>query len=850
MSEKTGISTIEEGTTKLEDLNKRKNFKYILACKCGVLHDFFVNFKKEYFINFQCDESAESSESSELDESTEVAEVKLSEWNESKKFAKKCKGCRKEIAIGKDYCEITDTQTIFICNNCKSIHANKKLKLSKISDIISMKDDEDDFRKRLVEKISNFIQNNGSNKESIFYQKNLDQIELLKDFINYLFLLKKLFIKGNIIYKKLSNCLNYFDHLLDIASNNILIYDLYHFNKEFILYSYGNEENFRFLSKDFKAKYMDLLYNCKKKKYLSLKMLKYIYSDYAKRKLASLSEKKLMKAKYFKNEEKNIDKMILREVSKIYKKFTEYNLIFTQLNQELETTQLRADISKLKNELNLDKYLNSYFNAPSQFTMLRKSVNLILDKIIKNNLDKLKFIKPNLKTTNLALDFVGKIKFEISFFDNNKVANSIMEKLEKLISELNKYKNSLEKKSEKEKKDFLIFPIINLKDEERNFLKENLEKTTYVKNIKTISVSNEEDKELDFVINYCFELKDITSKTIHINKKEYLKFYSFNKEIAQLPIPNKDDNLDQALDKIKEIIEIVPKYDQITYVELIDFLFNEDKKKFLKKDDKVSFLLTFLNLKLEKLKNINETYKTIKNKIISHINKIKAEVEDIKLKSDKTKFNKFINKYKIKSNSENIFEYLDHLANYAIPIFPKNEKEEIKEGEDSLEIKQNNFIQKEKELRKNIIELYKKDPKFITNISNYIWTKLVEYINNDKANFKKKLNFLEKNNMEKNLLSLKLEQLEEIILSYQLYNFNIYTHFNNFAENYEEILPNKKAKISETVSRNESIISFNNFIKKLKSYIGDANEKVLITNEEPGQFVFNLFLKQIGLNWE
>jgi len=400
-----------------------------------------------YFIIFQCNEPADSFE---LDESIEVSEVKLSEWNESKDFARKCKDCEKEIIIGNDYCEITDEKSIFICKNCKNIHINKAKKLSKISNIMSMKDEEDDFGKKLVDKISNFIQNNGSNNESIFYQKNLAQIKLLKDFINYLCLLRKLFMKGNNIYENLSNCLNYTEHLVDIASKNIAIYDLYHFNKECILYSYRNERNERLMSCDFKAKYWDLLCNCKKKKYLSLKMLKYISADYAKGKLVNPTEKKLMKDKYFQKNQINIDKEILIIVSKPYKKFIDYKLIFFQLTEKLKITQIQTDIDKLKKKLNLDKYLNSYFTAPSQFTIFRKSVNLILDKIIKDNFEKLKFIKPTLKTVNFALEFAGKIKTEISFFNKSKVTKSIKKKLEELIIALNKYKNSLEKKSEKE----------------------------------------------------------------------------------------------------------------------------------------------------------------------------------------------------------------------------------------------------------------------------------------------------------------------------------------------------------------------------------------------------------------
>ena len=42
------------------------------------------------------------------------------------------------------------------------------------------------------------------------------------------------------------NFVEYIEHLLDIASNNIQIYDLYHFNKETLIYSYLIRENDEF----------------------------------------------------------------------------------------------------------------------------------------------------------------------------------------------------------------------------------------------------------------------------------------------------------------------------------------------------------------------------------------------------------------------------------------------------------------------------------------------------------------------------------------------------------------------------------------------------------------------------
>ena len=55
-----------------------------------------------------------------------------------------------------------------------------------------------------------------------------------------------------------------------------------------------------------------------------------------------------------------------------------------------------------------------------------------------------------------------------------------------------------------------------------------------------------------------------------------------------------------------------------------------------------------------------------------------------------------------------------------------------------------------------------------------------------------------KNSIEqKIILYLKLEKIKDIILSFKLYNFDIKTHFQNFAEENGEILPKKLLKTGE-----------------------------------------------------
>ena len=344
----------------------------------------------------------------------------------------------------------------------------------------------------------------------------------------------------------------------------------------------------------------------------------------------------------------------------------------------------------------------------------------------------------------------------------------------------------------------------------------------------------------------------LSIKTIHINNKENLKFYSFPKDVEKLPEPNKEDDLNGALNKIKKIIEIVPKYDKVSYGELIEFLFNSEKKKFLKIDNKISYLLTFLNLKLTQLSQIKEKYDNIKKKIKIYSKRVNSLKKFIKEESDEATYEKFINKYGIKVNKNQIFEYLNYLVNYIIPLSPENEEDYLDEEKfvselEKEEEKEKKFKKKEKELRNNLNELFDKDPKFINYISYYLWQSLVNYINNNEPAFKKEFLLLEKNIFEKNIF-LKLEEIENVILAFKLYNFNIEEDFEKFAKNYEETLPTKKIKKTENETVIDGIINYITFIEKLKHYIKDIDEKVIITNEEPAQFILNLFLEKIGLD--
>lgn len=231
-------------------------------------------------------------------------------------------------------------------------------------------------------------------------------------------------------------------------------------------------------------------------------------------------------------------------------------------------------------------------DVPGQFSVLRKSASLILNKIIKNNQEKLNFISPSETIINSTLYLISTIKKKLVKNKKGKIVNSIQDKLKTLETTLEKYKNNKIKRKGKETIDSLNIPIINLEEGEKLFLANNLEKEKEERTFSKISVSDSSDQYLDFMINYLFEIRDKTSKTIHLNDKETLKFYSFSKSEEQLP--NKEDDLKGAIEKIKKIVNIFPKYDEITYDELVDFLLGLKKIILLKW--KIKLIISYLSL--------------------------------------------------------------------------------------------------------------------------------------------------------------------------------------------------------------------------------------------------------------
>ena len=823
MSQKTGISSEEKASTKT--IKEQMLLRSIFVCSCGKLHEFKLYFEKEYFIAFGC------------------GTVKLIQLNGANDYHEKCKKCGNEIEIENDYFEKTDKNTNFFCKKC---HSKKNENMTPISKIINKNDEK---RNDMDNKFGYFINNNGKNEESELYRNNLYHVQLLRKFIYYLFFLRKLYSKKSHEYTIISNFLEYSKELLDIATKNINIYDLYHFNKEVIIYGCLFDVKKKFLSPQFKSQYNRLLIKCKKKKFLSIEMLKSIYRKYEEAKLINYLENDLMLEKYCKIKEIDFGRKVFLEATELRMKVLDVKLILSNLETDSELIKLKAVISKLEDELRLERYFKSFLEVPGQFSIFRKCASLILNKIIEKNQEKLNFIEPSESIINSTKYIISLMNKQLSSLKEDEMVNSIKKKISSLETILNKYKNYKTNKG-KDKIKSLRLPIIKLEEDEKTFLSKNINMDEYYRSGKKISVENDNDKELEVIINYFFELREKTSRTIHVNDKENQKFYFFQNDKSILPKKEEDDDLDKALEKIKEIIENFPKSEEITYIQLVEFLFGNKNNEFIMSEKKINYLLSFLNLKLKQLSNNKDNYEKIKKKLKSSIKRIRCVITLLQEESDNIKYEKFISIYQLNVNAKEIFEYLNCIVDY---IFCKNEEENESDSdeeneEDTIDIF-NEFKKKEEQYREKIKDLIKKDQKFNTYIPIYLNVKLKEYIDENIQDLNIKINEVKKNILKKNLLLLQLEKIKTVIFSLKLYNFDTKTHFENFIQEYDETLPKKLLKISENERVDAGISNFNVFVEKIKAYIGDVDENVEITGKEPSQFLLNLFLKKIGLSW-
>lgn len=635
----------ENTTNEIQTSISKPNFHYLISCKCGKFHKFNIEYKNGFKVIFFCKDTKNS--------------IEMNNIYNDKDYSIKCKKCKNSINVKQDYFKVKDEKLIFKCEKCISESESKGY-----ININKFKGENEDTELNILNKFNKIKIVKELTQKTQFYENNLKEINELEKFLQYLIFTLKYYPSKSKQRKIIKNFFYYLDYMLEIALKHTYLFDIYHFKKECNIYGDDYEEN-KFLSENFNIFYLQLLIRCSKHKFLSLEMLKYVHNHLYEANLALRLDNYFLISNYFNDKKENVKNTIYNITSKISKSYLNLELFMESINFENRICNLENKITELTGNLKLEKYYNSFLAVPGECSFMRKNVNFILDKIIKNNSDKINFEEPNIKMLKKSFQIISNLKKGLDDIlitnENNSLKLSIKKKLVNLEKILTKYQNSFDRKKNNEKINKFEPPLIELTEKEKNFLKENIINVKF-KSLKKIK-SSEKDSELQLIIDFLFNLKESDNDIIHINDENKIKYYSISNKFKKVVEPDKDDNINKALENIKETITSFSKMDEITYGDLINFTFNTPTNKYMISDSKVNYLLSFLKIKKQKLGEINEQYVKFESEMKAKSRKIIKMVEIIDSEDNPEKYKNFIEKYEIKNDYNKIKEYLNILIN-------------------------------------------------------------------------------------------------------------------------------------------------------------------------------------------
>ena len=367
------MSKNSEITTSDFQISKTKNiFNQLLSCKCGNFHKFSIIYQRKFKIIFFCENKRHIN--------------KIEEIYNNNKFCFKCNQCQNIISVNKDYFQAENKRIKFLCKNCFD-----KENIKNYTRLIDYKGKKDNIFSDILNKLNNLKNVKEEKQLTEFYNENLVEINEFEMFLKYLFFTSNFFPLNSKEKKIINNFFEYLKKMIEISLNNKILYDIYHFKKECNIYGDIYEDN-EFLSDNFNKFYSELLNKCSKKKYLSLEMLKYVHEKLFKLELASAIDDYILIENFYKeNNNKNIANKIYKINSDISKSFFEFKIQENETNFQKRIYILENKVNELMGQIKIEKYLNSFLNVPGQLSFIRKNINLILGKIIKNNSNKLKF---------------------------------------------------------------------------------------------------------------------------------------------------------------------------------------------------------------------------------------------------------------------------------------------------------------------------------------------------------------------------------------------------------------------------------------------------------------------------
>ena len=779
---------------------KNKNYKIILCCnKCLLFHPFNIYYEKHdslFKIGFKCGNNIEQKSLNDLFEN-------LDEYSE------KCFGCKKILYLDKDIYFQRETKKLY-CEECFSRYEiNWK--------ILKVKNAPNSFL-NIIDNLNYFMIENDIQKKSIIFQNCKKKLVELKEFVELIILnyrfscLEEEFKVKQIISL---NFIEYLDNLLKIAKTNESLYDIYSLLKEIIIYGHEYKE---ISLNDFTEKYSLLLKFSNKNKFLSESMKYFLLKKYNIE--TYFKKDKPHKFNKFSNQYFTNDSF--ENNCKRYNKIIE---IISEEETQEKFSRMQVDLDTLKLENKINSYLNSYFNIPSKFISKRKGINFLISELIENNVYKLNDITPNQK-------MIKSIRNDIKLFLNNTtLSQEIKDKLI-IINEniLDEYGDLIPQwKRRKIEKKTYIHPYVKFNGEEIKILKNIKQKdSTKYQTITTI----ENENILQYCLDFLFYLKEKGNHFVHILDTNYLKVY---KELHMKEINNNENACKNIKQIIKEEIEIKDLKPIFSMKQITNFVFEIFDESIVNQNNKINFLLTKFKEDFDKYINSIDIIKEKKENCITEGEMINDDIDTlmgIYSEEDNKLFEEYTQKVEINKYYNQIIAEFNELfrINIKFSQFDKNQKKnKIKLNKNKLpsNLQYNDTIKKYQIL--------------------YLKKLLYEKVKNIKEEILNKHTMIKDNYIKSMTLLESLKVINEVFIDLKEFTLNVDELFNEYLkDNNNNNIIIKKQKVSEEDIKIVSEKINLNTIKNIIDTTINSNKKINISDDEPSDFLFQLFKIKIG----
>ena len=760
--------------------------KGILICQnCFILHCFQIYYsKKEDKIKLKFECPIITKEYS--------LEFFLQNLNE---FYIKCSNCEKILKYEEGI--YSNKINEFKCENCKAKIEGKKLS-------INLNNEEYKFSVKKIDKLY-FTESEEQQKFELFqkYKKEIILLKLFTEIILY-----------NISYDDLSDrkiiCQNFIDlfgKFIDIVLENQNYYDVYSIVKELSLY--GNKYESIFNSDYYKI----LINNVSKQKFLALNLFEYIKSKF---KIQNQYNNFINLFKF------NLKKEIVNTFyidSSIYNEIVKY---ITTLKNEEKIKNLESQILNLNNNNLLNNYYLSYFLIPPKIILKRKNINILLSKILSNNFVELKEIIP-------SQNMLKTIIKEISSFKNENISIEL--------------KNKLKDFNEKLLKEYgYIIPLWRNKNkisiqQQHPYITFSLQEIEILNQIKSKKIINKQELETDnlilqIAIDFLFYLKEKGNEFSHLINSNSLKFYNDFQTINNLSI--KENNFQNLKLIIENEIKIKDISEELSIEDIVNNIFEVyQTETIFNKKNKVDFILEKYNNELKNYSESIEKFNELKQKLDKKENEMKEYINYIMenySENDEKLFEQYDKLFKIKNCYNNVIQYFKAIFNSTIINLDNENKLSL------IVVSKNEKI---------MINL-KKFNKFKIYKNLYLKKLLYEEIKKNKEKFLKEIK--EQHTLQINLFLLlnNMILIKNILEELENFSYNIEKMFNDFINDKYFDVVIKKRKISENEKINiQNKINIKDIFKYILKII-DLKEKVNITQEDTGDFLFKLFKLKIG----